>query len=342
MGARHDAPISRPPAPRWLDVPDVARGMRADVFLSRWFRERSRSEIARAMRQGLVIDGDGREIRASQTLRGGERLALWVPGIAPSSAPPPFPTVLYEDDRVVVVDKPAGLLTHPTGTDFAWAVVSLAKERWPDADLVHRIDRDTSGALVLSKDADANRLLKAAFADGSVEKRYQALTRGHVPWDERVLSGPIGPADGPIRIQMAVRDDGLPSRTDVTVLARHPTAAMTWVSCRLHTGRTHQIRVHLAHAGYSLVGDRMYGVPPAVFLRAWEGGVDAEVIAAAGAPRQALHAASCAFPHPDGPMIHVEAPFPADLTRWWADPSVLPHDPGSDQPPPAGRDESTG
>lgn len=330
MGSRKEPPIPRPPQPRELSVPDVARGLRLDQFLARWFRERSRSGLAPALRQGLVTDDHDRPMRASATLRGGERLRLWLPGIAPSGDPPPFPTILHEDHRIVVVDKPAGLLTHPTGTEFAWAVVSLAKLKWPEADLVHRIDRDTSGVLVLAKDPEAVRSLKAAFRADRVRKEYEAIVVGRPVWDTIVLDGPIGEAGGAIRIQMAVNDRGLAARTDVTVIERHGTAELTRVRCRLHTGRTHQIRVHLAHAGHRIVGDRMYGVPPEVFLRAWEGGVDETVIAAAGAPRHALHAALVALPHPDGATVTVEAPFPADMARWWGDPSLLP---GGGSPP---------
>ena len=314
---------------RWVEVPERAAGLRLDRFLALRFRDRSRTALVRGIKRGQVRDADGQPLRASTTLRGGERLKVTIPGIAPTEPPPPLPVILHEDDRVVVVDKPAGMLAHPTGTAFAWAVVGLARERWPEVDLVHRLDRDTSGTLVLSKDRQANVFLKEAFKRGEVVKEYEALARGHLDFDHRVVDAPIGSADGPIRIQMAVRDDGLDARTDVTVLGRTPpgvTPALTRVRCRLHTGRTHQIRVHLAHVGAGLVGDRMYGVPPEVFLHAWEHGPDAQTFADAGAPRHALHAASIAFPHPAGGTVHAEAPFPEDLTRWWQDPSVLPLD----------------
>jgi 23S rRNA pseudouridine1911/1915/1917 synthase len=181
---------------------------------------------------------------------------------------------------------------------------------------------------VLTRDLDANRHLKAAVKGGSVTKVYEAIVRGVVPWDDAVLDGPIGPDGGPIRIRMAVREDGLSARTEVRVLERG--AELTRVSCVLHTGRTHQIRVHLAHAGHPVLGDRLYGVPPDVFLHVLARGADRAAIEAAGAPRHALHAARVELPHPDGNRLSIEAPLPADLTRWWRDPSVLPHD----DPPP--------
>ena len=115
----------------------------------------------------------------------------------------------------------------------------------------------------------------------------------------------------------------------MTVLERKET--LSKVTCRIHTGRTHQIRVHLDAAGFPVLGDRMYGVPPEVFLRTLDHGADDQVIRASGAPRQALHAARLSFPHPDGRTVLVEAETPEDMTRWWAHPEVLPLDLLSDR-----------
>jgi 23S rRNA pseudouridine1911/1915/1917 synthase len=312
--------------PREVTVPEAGHGMRLDRFLARWFRDRSRSELARGIRDGLVTDSSGRSLRPSAAVSAGQTLWVRLPGIAASTPPPPLPPILHEDDRLVVLAKPAGLLCHPAGTEHVWAVIGLARERWPEIDLVHRLDRDTSGALVLSKDGAANAFLKRAFKTHAVGKRYDAITRAAPPWTTATLDGPIGPADGPIRIQMAVRDDGLAARTDVEVVRRCARTGRAWVRCRIHSGRTHQIRVHLAHAGCSIVGDRMYGVPPEVFLRAWEHGVDDETHIAAGAPRHALHATTVRFPHPDGGELTLNAPIPDDLQRWWDHPEVLPLD----------------
>jgi 23S rRNA pseudouridine1911/1915/1917 synthase len=210
-------------------------------------------------------------------------------------------------------------------------VISLAKQRWPRArvDLVHRLDRDTSGVMLLTLDLHANRALKQAVVAGELHKEYEALVRGVVPWATRTLDGPIGPEEGPIRVKMAVRADGLHARTDATVLARRPT--MSHVHLVLHTGRTHQIRVHLADAGHPVVGDRLYGVPHEVFLALRAGGSLRDTIESAGAPRHALHSRRVTFPHPDGERRTVEAPLPADLERWWEDPGVLPFD---EDPPP--------
>jgi 23S rRNA pseudouridine1911/1915/1917 synthase len=311
---------------REVPVPPGAGGMRLDRFLSRRFADKSRSFFARGIRHGLVCDAEDRPLDASHRVRDGDLLRVSIPGIAPTTPPPPFPPILHDDGRIVAVDKPAGLLSHPAGTAFQWAVVSLAKDRWPSdrIDLMHRLDRDTSGVLVLTRDLAANRHLKEAVKRGQVTKVYDAIVRGVVPWDDAVLDGPIGPDNGPIRIRMAVRADGQSARTAVRVLERG--ADLTRVACVLHTGRTHQIRVHLAHAGFPVVGDRLYGVPPDVFLNVLARGVDRAAIEAAGAPRHALHARRVELPHPDGHQLTVEAQTPADLERWWRDPSVLPHD----------------
>lgn len=308
---------------RELAVPAVAAGMRLDHFLARRFPDFSRTRLAKGIRAGQVRLGE-RVLRAGYRVREQDVLAIGIAGIAPAGEPPPLPPVLHEADGLVVLDKPAGLLCHPAGSTFAWAVIGLARERWPTVELVHRIDRDTSGCLALTTDPALNRHLKEAVLEGRVRKTYLAICKGTIPWDEAVLDGPIGFAQGPIRIQMAVCDDGKHARTDVTVVERR--GELTLVRCRIHTGRTHQIRVHLAHAGFPLLGDRMYGVDPDVFLDVLEHGPTGRTFQATGAPRHALHAHELVLPHPRGPVT-VRSPLAVDLQRWWDDPSVLPLDP---------------
>ena len=288
---------------REVEVAASGSGMRLDRFLALRFPDRSRSFFAARIKAGEVTNPQGRTLPASHRVVAGEVLRLTTEGIAPTTQPPPFPDILWEGSDVVAVNKPPGLICHPAGTTFQWGLISLAKLRWPEGrvDLVHRIDRDTSGALLLTRSIDANRWLKEAVKQGSMHKEYEAIVKGLVPWDHRVLHGPIGPADGPIRIQMAVRPDGQAARTEVTVLRRG--SAYTHVRCVLHTGRTHQIRVHLADAGHGLVGDRLYGVPPDLFLGIWEHGVTEEALRRAGAPRHALHARRLVFPLPGDSVL---------------------------------------
>ena len=304
---------------RELTVPEFAAGMRLDRFLAGRFLDRSRSFFAQCIRRGEVQDEAGHALAASHRVAGGQVLRLLIDGIAPSTPPPPFPRVLWEGEGVVAIDKPPGLLCHPAGTEFQWGLISLAKRRWPHdrVDLVHRIDRDTSGVLLLTRSIEANRLLKAAVKAGRVRKEYDAIVRGEVSWEERTIDAPIGAAEGPIRIQMAVRENGLPARTSVRVVRRR--AGMTHVRCRLHTGRTHQIRVHLDHVGHALVGDRLYGVPPDVFLELYHHGMGIEEITRlTGAPRHALHAALVAFNALSGATVTVESALAADLEALWS------------------------
>jgi 23S rRNA pseudouridine1911/1915/1917 synthase len=319
------------PSHRQIQVPEVAAGMRLDRFLAVWFQERSRSELVRGIRAGQVCSEAGKKLRPSSIVRAGERLYITIPGIAPTEPPPAFPPILYADEELIVIDKPAGLMCHPAGSSFTWAVIGLARERWPEEpiDLVHRIDRDTSGLLMLTRTPEANQWYKAFIQRGDCTKEYLAITKGRPAWETQTIEGPIGKADGPIRIQMAVRADGAPARTDVTVLERHPEAELSLLRCRLHTGRTHQIRVHLESVGFPLLGDRIYGVKAKIFLHAWEFGADESTFIAAGAPRHALHCARLLVQRPSGEWLELEAPLAPDLQRWWDQPQLLP----LDQPP---------
>ncbi len=304
---------------RLLNVPVRAAGTRLDDFLERRFRDLPAPLLRKGIRAGQVRCR-GRVLRPSALVQAEDPLEIFIPALAPTCDPPPLPPVLHEAEGLVVVDKPAGMLCHPSGSAFTWALIGLARERWPEVELVHRLDRDTSGCLALTTDPALNRILKQALARGEVHKSYIALCRGEIPWDRRMLDGPIGEDEGRIRIKMRVREDGRPARTEVEVLER--ARGLSKVRCTLLTGRKHQIRVHLTDAGHPLLGDRMYGVAPEIFLHSLKHGADERVVSATGARRQALHAASLTLPHPSGPM-QVASALPAELARWWADGSGL-------------------
>ena len=297
--------------------------MRLDRFLSRWFPKRSRAALSLHCKNGLITDFEGTALRPAYRLKGTEVLRILVPGIAPTTPPPPLPEILFENDHLAVLNKPAGLICHPAGGDHQYAVIGLARERWPKVDLAHRIDKETSGVLVVSKDAETNIAIKAAFKAGSVSKKYLAISRGPVAWDQQVVDAPIGADGGDIRIKMAVRTDGLPAKSTFQVIKRANDRAL--IEAKISTGRTHQIRVHLDHLEASLLGDKLYGVPSSVFLEAWEQGVTESVVRAAGAPRHALHAAEISFSF-KGETITTTAPLPDDMQRWWTTPTCLPLD----------------
>ncbi len=311
---------------RTVVVPLTAAGLRLDRFLALRFKQQSRTGMARGIKEGRVTLADGRVLRSSTLVRGGEELQVALAEIAPSTAPPPFPPILYEDDQVVALNKPPAMMVHPSGSRWVWALIGLAKTRWAPlrVDLVHRLDKDTSGVLLLSKSLEANAWLKRCFREDRPKKEYHAIVKGLPRWDRLEIREPLGREGADIRIKMAVRSDGVHAHTDVDVLERNVAAGLTRVRCRIHTGRTHQIRVHLAHVGFPLLGDLLYGVPNTVFHRYLDEGASNEVIALTGAPRHALHAARLTFPHPDGRELTVEAPWPDDLRSWWEDPSQLP------------------
>ncbi|MCK6521557.1 RluA family pseudouridine synthase [Myxococcota bacterium] len=304
-----------PDAPRVLRVDPRDAGMRVDVYLSLRFEGWSRSRVATSIRTGQVRS-EQRALKPSSTIRAEERLVLDIPRLAPRGPKPPHPPVVHEDRRLVAFNKPPGMLAHPVGRTFVWGLINLARELYPNEELhlLHRLDKETSGLMVLARDDDANRLLKRAFKDRRVEKRYLALVRGLVPWEEREVDAPIGQAiDSPILLKQGVRDDGASAQTRFRVISRHPERQLTLVECAPKTGRTHQIRVHLDYIGFPIFGDKIYGQDPEVFLSLYAERPLPDLQARLGHPRQCLHAATLSLPHPDGGEVTLVAPLAEDM-----------------------------
>ena len=298
---------------RVLEINDRGAGRRVDVYLSMRFSDWSRTQFVRFIKDGLV-QSDSRPLKPSTTLAHGEILRIYAPGLAPDGAPPPLPPVLFEDDWIMAVHKPAGLLMHSVGQKWAYGLIGVARHARPDADidLSHRLDRETSGVVVLSKRPDANRIMKSLFEKRQVSKVYWALVRGVPTWEEETCDGPLGPAGREVELAQAVRPDGASAKTRFKVLKRLEQYAL--VGCRPLTGRTHQIRAHLEHLGFPILGDKLYGQPDDVFLEALRVGPTDRVKAAIGFPRHALHARAIAFPHPSsGQTVRITAPVPADM-----------------------------
>lgn len=300
------------PFRRVVVIPSVA-GRRADVFLATWFTDWSRTKLAQYIRDGFV-ESERRTLKPSSTLQAGEVLRVYVPGIAPVGAPPPLPPIIYEDEWLMALNKPPGMLTHPSGQRWEYGIIGLARAERPGLPmaLAHRIDRDTSGVLVLTKNVDADRKLKLYFKERKVHKTYHAIVRGVVPWEEQMVDGPIGIAGRKLELRRAVVEGGDPAKTRVKVLRRME--GYTLVGCKPVTGRTHQIRVHLEHVGHPILGDKIYGQPDEVFLEYMDLGPSAAVRAAVGFPRQCLHARAIRFPHPiTGAPLKIVAPLPDDM-----------------------------
>lgn len=299
---------------RVVPVTDRAAGRRLDVFLSLRFPDWSRSRLAGFIRSGHVVS-DLRALKPSSTLKEGEVLRVYIPGIAPIDAAPPLPPILHEDEWMIALDKPAGLITHPVGQKWAWGLIGVVRRARPGArvDLAHRLDRDTSGVVIVTKHLDANRHMKQMFAERKVGKIYWAIVRGVPTWDRITADAPLGPAIGSaVNLRQGANPDGQVAKTMFKVLHRLERFAL--VACKPLTGRTHQIRAHLEHLGFPILGDKLYGQPDDVFIELLDHGPTERVRAAVGFPRHALHARAIAFPHPrSGQILRIRAPMPADM-----------------------------
>jgi 23S rRNA pseudouridine1911/1915/1917 synthase len=280
------------------------------------FDEFSRALLTRWMSEG-ALTVDGLVVKPKTKLIGGERLALDAQA-APvedwASAQPIEFSVLYEDEDLLVIDKPAGLVVHPgAGNPDGTLVNGLLAHRpalagLPRAGIVHRLDKETSGLLVVAASLQAHTQLVRDLQARAIERRYLAVSEGRMVAG-RDIDAPIG-RDPRSRVRQAVREDGKPALTRVRVQERY--RVHTLIEAQLATGRTHQIRVHLASIGYPLVGDRRYGargrLPP---------GADADLIECLRTfPRQALHAWVLGLNHPaSGEPLEFTAPIPGDLTQ---------------------------
>ena len=297
------------PGERLVAVPDGLDGERLDAALARMFGL-SRSRAAELIGDGLVLLG-GRPASKSDRVLAGDPLQVTLP--RPTEPPRPVKVeglvVLYEDDDIVVIDKPRGVAAHPTpgwsgptvtgGLTAAGHTLATsgAAER---QGIVHRLDANTTGVMVVAKSERAYSALKRAFRERTVDKRYHALVQGHPDPLRGTVDAPIGrhpSGDG----RFAVVSDGRPSVTHYDTLEAFRAASL--VSVHLETGRTHQIRVHMAALRHPCVGDLLYGADPVLAARL-------------GLTRQWLHAVSLTFTHPaDGREVTFTSDYPADLAH---------------------------
>jgi len=286
--------------------------MRVDVLLALRFPDWSRNAVAAAIRDGDVRS-TARRLKPSTTLRAGEELRIATN--EPDTPKPECPPVIHEDARILAFAKPPGLLMHPVGREFTWGLINLARDRYPDQDLHlgHRLDRETSGVVVVARSAEVNRQVKQAFKARRCVKTYWAIVHGDPDWEERTIDAPLGPdEESPVRLKQGVRVDGAVARTDVRVV--HRNGSLSLLSCRPRTGRTHQIRVHLDHVGHPILGDRLYGQEPDIFLGLFEKRPVRSLRSRLGHPRHCLHARALHLPTPKG-LLSLRAPMPDDMAR---------------------------
>jgi 23S rRNA pseudouridine1911/1915/1917 synthase len=278
-----------------VKVPAEAAGERLDRFLAT--RLGSRSAAERAVEAGALVDGIARP--KSYRLGGGENVEVPPPVVAHEIARPPEPAIVWQDEHLLVVEKPAGLVVHPGHGHAQGTLVDALAGKIAGGDperpgIVHRLDRDTSGLMVVARSEEAHARLQQLVRDRALERTYLALVRGRPRSRTGRIEAPVG-RDRSDSTRISLDSDS--AREAIThfevdrLLAQH-----ALLRVRLETGRMHQIRVHLAAIDLPVAGDPVYGVP------------------LAGLERQFLHAAELAFPHPfDGEWIETRSDLPEDL-----------------------------
>lgn len=277
---------------------------RIDKYIALLSGDFSRSFIQKLIKDNAVLV-NGRPVKASFTVSPGDEILLRVPELVlPEALPENIPLdILYEDVQVIVVNKPKGMVVHPAAGHYSGTLVNALLYHCKDElsgingvmrpGIVHRIDMDTTGALVVCKTDEAHTSLAAQLKEHSITRKYRAIVHGNLKEDEGTIDAPLGrhPAE---RKKMAVVPDGRRAVTHYKVLER--LKGYTYIECQLETGRTHQIRVHMASKGHPLLGDAVYG--PAK-------------CPAGGLRGQTLHAMVLGFVHPDsGRYMEFEAPLP--------------------------------
>ncbi|HEX2059409.1 MAG TPA: RluA family pseudouridine synthase [Thermoanaerobaculia bacterium] len=296
---------------------DAQHGARLDRALGELFPSESRNALAKLITAGRVRVNERIASKPSQRVEAGQQIEIDLPAAAPStieSQDLPL-TILFEDADVIVIDKPPGLVVHPAAGHPDQTLVNALLFHVKDLSgvggeirpgIVHRLDKDTSGVMLIAKNDDAHRKLSAAWNTEAVRKEYLALVYGTPSRDRGTIEAPIG-RDPRDRKRMAVVADGRNAITDYEVTERLRHASL--VRCRLRTGRTHQIRVHMKHLGHPIIGDPVYSGPQ------WRGIPDKKLQRALSSlTRQMLHAAKITFAHPrDGRAVSVEAEQPHDM-----------------------------
>jgi 23S rRNA pseudouridine1911/1915/1917 synthase len=310
----------------YITVPPGKKKERIDVFLAHQVENASRSKVQIAIKKGYVLVND-KPVKANHIVAPGELITVTLPKPPPPEAEPePIPLhIIYEDDAVIVLDKPAGMVTHPAYGNYRGTLVNalLAHTASNEANrlastgdplrpgIIHRLDKDTSGLLVVAKNDRALRFIAKQFADRTIDREYWAIVWGNMKERSGEIEAPLGRSKSD-RKKIAVRLDGKPARTRYEVLEEYD--GLSLIRLRLHTGRTHQIRVHLASIHHPVFGDASYGGRRIVY-----GSVTPKrklfiQNMLERLPRQALHAKTLGFMHPvTRERLFFESDLPGDM-----------------------------
>lgn len=341
MSVKRPRALTRPPGVaedailKVYRVPAEAAGQRLDVFFANELRNTSRTR-ARAIIEQSAYALDGRHLVSSDRVRAGDEIALWRAPFEDDSEQPPLVTI-YEDAHLLVIDKPPLVTVHPTARYHRHTVIVRLAAQRPNEflALIHRIDRETSGLLLIARSPESERAFKTMLearsltaVDGgeddgegdegsAFEKEYLAITRGTPSEGLVELPLELDPENSlRVKMRLARPGTGLSARTSVKVLEERGGYAL--VACGLHTGRQHQIRVHLAALGCPLVGDKLYGPDERLLARAADGELSAEDIALLELPRHALHAHRYRLRHAlTSETLELTSPLPEDLAAFW-------------------------
>ncbi|MGB7405569.1 MAG: RluA family pseudouridine synthase [Pacificimonas sp.] len=302
---------------RQVRIDDRLSGERLDRALALALPELSRERLKALLKDGAITGPKGPERSASRRVAPGEVLTVAVPApTADRALPQDIPLdIVHEDDDLLVVDKPAGLVVHPAAGNPDGTLVNALLHHCGGSlsgiggvarpGIVHRIDKDTSGLLVVAKTAEAHMALAAQFAAHSVGRLYAAITRDRPVPPAGTIEGAIG-RSSKNRKKMAVVENGRGKHAVTHYRTIEPLTNAALIECRLETGRTHQVRVHLAHKGFPLLGDPLYGGKG--------GSTQGKLLARLGFQRQALHAKTLQFEHPSvRKRLSFESPLPRDM-----------------------------
>jgi 23S rRNA pseudouridine1911/1915/1917 synthase len=314
--------------------------IRLDAFLAHHLDWRSRSSLQQLIRDGFVLvdastpdkpEGRGElleETRPGRHLRHGSRVVVRIPEelrLPMLQESTDELAILYEDEAILAVDKPALVVVHPSGRYLADTLIQRVHKRYGQGfelerggapRLCHRLDRETSGVVLVGKSPIAHADVMGQFERREVEKEYHAIVWGVPERDGGTIDMPIGEARASkIELKMTIVADGQPSRTDWRVLERFADCAL--VSCEPFTGRQHQIRLHMAAIGHPLVGDKLYGADDGLFERALDGELTRADMQELGMERHALHNHRVGFRSPaSGEWVDVQSPLPADMREF--------------------------